>query len=71
MGAISHSRIDVDRDAGPAHAPTILLLHGFPSPSSAGHCASATAAGKIAQFVDDFLSNTTQRQRHGAAEPRI
>jgi hypothetical protein len=71
MGAISHSMIDVDGDAGAAHAPTILLIHEFPSSSSTGHFASATAAGKITQFVTNFLSDTTQRQRHGAAEPRI
>jgi hypothetical protein len=71
MGSISDSRIDVDGDAGPAHAPTIPLLHGFPSSSSTGHFALATAAGEIALLVDDFLSNTTQRQRHGAAEPKI
>lgn len=71
MSAISLSRIDVDGHAGPAHVPTILLLHRFLSSSNTGHFALATAAGEIAQLVGDFLGNTTRRQRHGAAEPRI
>jgi hypothetical protein len=60
MGAISHKRIEVDREAGPAHAPTILLLPGFQSSSSTGHFALDTAASEIAHFADDFLSDTTQ-----------
>ena len=40
MGAVTYRKVDVDgigvfyREAGPKDAPTILLLHGFPT---AGH----------------------------------
>ena len=39
MSAIKYNRVDVDgfgvayREAGPAHAPALLLLHGFPTSS--------------------------------------